>query len=171
MAEIPQPPVSKTQRKAAMTALQQLGVRLTQLPADRLAQLDLPEPLREAVVAARGITSHGALRRQHQYLGSLMRTFDTAPIAAQLQRWDSGHSAENARFHELERLRDALLTDERSLPAFLLDHPKADSQQLRTLIRNHQRELAAHKPPKSSRALFKLLREITDARQETEPPD
>ena len=36
-----------------------------------------------------------------------------------------------------------------------------DSQQIRTLIRNARREASANKPPKSSRELFKLLREIT----------
>jgi ribosome-associated protein len=40
-------------------------------------------------------------------------------------------------------------------------HPAIDSQQLRTLIRNAQKEQAADKPPKSSREIFRLLREIT----------
>jgi ribosome-associated protein len=40
------------------------------------------------------------------------------------------------------------------------DYPNADSQRIRTLIRNHHREVAANKPPKSSRELFKLLRDI-----------
>ena len=42
-------------------------------------------------------------------------------------------------------------------------HPQVDSQQLRTLIRNAQREATAQKPPKSSRDLFKLLREIAES--------
>jgi ribosome-associated protein len=36
-----------------------------------------------------------------------------------------------------------------------------DSQQIRTLIRNARREASSNKPPKSSRELFKLLREVT----------
>jgi ribosome-associated protein len=41
-----------------------------------------------------------------------------------------------------------------------------DSQQIRTLIRNARREASLAKPPKSSRELFKLLREITSDTQE-----
>jgi ribosome-associated protein len=40
-------------------------------------------------------------------------------------------------------------------------HPTTDSQQLRALIRNAQKEHLANKPPKSSREIFKLLRDIT----------
>ncbi|PPC85171.1 MAG: hypothetical protein CTY37_08735, partial [Methylotenera sp.] len=40
--------------------------------------------------------------------------------------------------------------------------PTADIQQLRTLIRNAQREEAVQKPPKSSRELFKLIRELSE---------
>jgi len=43
-----------------------------------------------------------------------------------------------------------------------------DSQQIRTLIRNARREASANKPPKSSRELFKLLREITSESQTAE---
>jgi ribosome-associated protein len=43
-------------------------------------------------------------------------------------------------------------------------YPGVDSQQLRTLIRNSRREHLENKPPKSSRELFKLLREISEAK-------
>jgi ribosome-associated protein len=52
------------------------------------------------------------------------------------------------------------------LSEFMALHPKTDSQQLRTLIRNAQKELEANKPPKSSREIFKLLREITQESQD-----
>jgi ribosome-associated protein len=37
---------------------------------------------------------------------------------------------------------------------------------LRTLIRNAQKEQLANKPPKSSREIFKLLRDITQTSQQ-----
>jgi ribosome-associated protein len=49
-----------------------------------------------------------------------------------------------------------------ALQEFLAAFPQADIQQLRTLIRNAQREEASQKPPKSSRELFKLIREISE---------
>lgn len=157
--------VSKTKRKAAMDELQALGVKLTELPKDKLAKLDLPETLLDAVREAKKITANGALRRHRQYLGSLMRHVDTAPILEQFAKWDGKNTAENAYFHRLENWRDRLIADEQALSAFMLEYPSVDSQQIRTLIRNARREQAASKPPKSSRELFKLLRSITSAEQ------
>ena len=160
--------LSKTKRKAAMEALQDLGGKLVDLPGDKLGKLNLPENLRDAVLEARRITSNGALRRQMQYIGRLMREADTAPIEDQLQRWEGKHTAETAHFHQLERWRERLLKEESALSEFMQRYPHTDSQQMRTLIRNSQREQAANKPPKSSRELFKLLRDITENHSSTE---
>lgn len=154
-------PLSKTQRKAAMQELQSLGEELTALNNAKLAQLNLPEALYDAVKEAQRITSNSALARQRQYIGRLMREIDTTPIADQLSRWKGTHQEENAHFHQLEKLRARLLDDDSALSAYLSEHPEADSQQIRTLIRNARKEAAAGKPPKSSRELFKVLRELS----------
>jgi ribosome-associated protein len=158
-------PLSKTKRKAAMLALQELGEELIALNSARLAQLDLPEMLLDAVKETQRTTAHGALARQKQYIGKLMREIDTTAIADQLQRWKGTHQEENAHFHQLEKLRARLLDDDTALADYLHQHPQTDSQQLRTLIRNARREAAAGKPPKSSRELFKLLRAAANEAQ------
>ena len=89
-----------------------------------------------------------------------MRQIDTEPIIDQLTRWKGVHNEENARFHQLEKLRERLIQDDQALSEFIDQHPQADVQQLRTLIRNARKEADANKPPKSSRELFRLLREI-----------
>lgn len=157
-----QEPLSKTRRKAAMQELQALGEELIALNNAKLAQLELPDSLYDAVKDAQRITSNGALARQKQYIGRLMREIDTAPIADQLSRWKGSHHEENAHFHQLEKLRTRLLDDDAALSQYLAEHPQADSQQIRTLIRNARKEAAAGKPPKSSRELFRLLREGSD---------
>jgi ribosome-associated protein len=73
------PRLSKSQRKRDAHALQALGTQLVGLSAAHLARLALPDALREAVVAARGLRSHGARTRQMQYIGKLMRQL--APTA------------------------------------------------------------------------------------------
>src|ERR1700690_1257374 len=78
------PPVSKTRRKHAMLALQDLGEALTELNPARLAALALPERLAEAIATARKLTRHEARRRQMQFVGKLMRGIDPAAIEAQL---------------------------------------------------------------------------------------
>lgn len=154
-------PISKTKLKAEADAQQDLGVRLSELPKDKLQKLNLREDILAAVLETKKITANGAIRRQRQYLGRLMREIDTVPITEQLARWEGKHTAENAYFHGLERWRDRLINDANALSEFMALHPATDSQQLRTLIRNAQKEHAANKPPKNSRELFKLLRDIT----------
>ena len=158
--------VSKTKRKQAMNDLQDMGGELVKLGNSRLAELKLPENLLTAVLEAKRITSNGATRRQIQYIGRLMRDVDVAPIKAKLDAWSGNSKAEAARFHRLERWRERLLMDESALPEFIAEYPAADVQQIRTLIRNARKEAEAEKPPKSSRALFKLLKEISEANPE-----
>jgi ribosome-associated protein len=159
-------PISKTQLKAEADQQQALGVRLTELPKDKLLKLDLPDEVVTAVLDSKKITANGATRRHKQYLGRLMREIDNAPILEQLARWDGKHTAENAYFHGLERWRDRMIENVDVLAEFIALYPQTDIQQLRTLIRNAQKELAATKPPKSSREIFRILREITQASQD-----
>ncbi|MDD5241362.1 MAG: ribosome biogenesis factor YjgA [Sulfuricella sp.] len=150
---------SKTQRKQEMHALQGIGEQLVELNKARLAQLNLPETLLDAVLEAKRLTKHEAIRRQMQYLGKLMRTVDAEPIQAKLDEWNNVTRAHSAKFHQIEHWRDRLLSNEHALSELLAEHPRIDIQQVRTLIRNAQKEAAANKPPKNSRVLFKLLRE------------
>lgn len=157
-------PTSKTKLKAEADAQQALGVKLSELSREKLNKLNLPEDLLTAVLETKKITANGAIRRHRQYLGRLMREIDPAPIIEQLSRWEGKNTAENAYFHGLERWRDRLISDQNALSEFMALHPNTDSQQLRTLIRNAQKEHLANKPPKSSREIFKLLREITSSK-------
>jgi len=165
-------PPSKTRRKAQMHALQEIGKHLTALDGERLAQIALPEALRNAIVEAGRIHKHGAFRRQLQYIGKLMREVDTAPIEAKLAEW-SGQSREaTAHHHHLEQLRSRLLADDHALGELANRFPHADLQHLRTLTRNARREQAAGKPPKSSRVLFRELRTLleTETAEERDAP-
>jgi ribosome-associated protein len=161
-------PISKTKLKAEADAAQDVGKKLIDLPKDRLIKLNLPEALFDAVSEAKRLTANGAIRRQKQYIGRLMRDIDISPIVDQLQRWEGKHNEESAKFHTLERWRERLLTDEKAISEYIIANPQVDSQQLRTLIRNAQREEVAQKPPKSSRELFKLLREVTESKDADE---
>ncbi|MET0292890.1 MAG: ribosome biogenesis factor YjgA [Steroidobacteraceae bacterium] len=73
-------PPSKSSRKRDAHALQKMGEELVRLRAAELDQLPLPETLRDAIDEARRLTSRGALSRQHQYIGKLMRDIDIEPI-------------------------------------------------------------------------------------------
>jgi ribosome-associated protein len=154
--------ISKTQRKRESHSLQDIGEELVALSAERLAQVDLPGNLRDAVIDAQRISKFGALRRQMQYIGRLMREVDPAPIRECLDAWKGQSTQEIARMHLIERWRDRLLKDDQdqAMAEFAASHPRADLQRLRALVRNAQREAADGKPPKSFRELFQALREI-----------
>ncbi|HEY3326982.1 MAG TPA: ribosome biogenesis factor YjgA [Novimethylophilus sp.] len=151
--------LSKTQIKQRMHDLQEIGEVLVELPKEKLKQLSLPETLHDAVLEARRITAHGGRRRQLQYIGKLMRGVDDAPIRAKLDEWNGNHAEETALLHRLENWRTRLIEDDAALSEFLAQYPDFEVQQLRVLIRNSRKEQQLGKPPKSSRELFRMLRE------------
>jgi ribosome-associated protein len=153
--------VSKTRRKQEMLDLQKIGVELADLPLSQLENISIPENLRKAVVEFRNIRSHGAKKRQMQYVGRLMREVDAAPIRAQLDALDSGSAQSAAAHRRLEAWREKLLADDEALTDFAAEFPGSDIQALRSLIRNTRKERKEAKPPRSYRELFRLIKECS----------
>lgn len=152
---------SRAQLKREVEALQRLGEELITLPDTQLAQLPLPDRLRDAVEFARRITSHGALKRQRQYIGKLMRDIDPAPIRARLDEFRNADRLGRARFQQTERWRDRLIAEgDAALTEFLARHPEADRQQLRQLMRAASDEARLGQPPKAARALFRYIQSL-----------
>lgn len=151
---------SKTEIKAAMHALRDLGAELVELTPGQLKRIELPDDLRDAVLGYQKMGAHGAKRRQLQYIGKLMRGVDEAPIHAGLALLRGESATETARLHRLERLRERFLEDEAVLQEILADWPQADAQQLRQLRRNALKERELNKPPKNFRAIFQALRAL-----------
>ena len=154
---------SKSRRKADAHALQTLGAALVELNRNQLAQIELPDALREAVSSAQRISAHEGRRRQLQFIGKLMRYVDPAPIRAKIDGWKTVSIEETARLHLIERWRERLIEDAAAVEALINEYPQVDLQQLRTLLRNERREREHNKPPKSYRAIFQLLRDIIPA--------
>ena len=153
-------PPSKTKIKQQMHDLQDIGAELVALGKDQLAQLDLPEDLRDAIREMHRINKFGAQRRQMQYIGKLMREVETAPIIARLNAWKGVSQEHTVHLHLLERWRERLLESDGALTELLAAHPQTDVQRLRTLIRNAHKEKEAGKPPRNYREIFQVLREI-----------
>ena len=160
----PAEPPSKSARKRAALDLQALGEALVGLPPAELDALELPEALHDAIVAARDLRSRGALARQRQLIGRLMRRVDPEPIRTALAgRGD----ADRARLHaerRLTRWRDRLLADDPAAWAELeVSQPQAHITELRALARQARAERAAARPPAAARRLFRRLRELAGA--------
>ena len=152
---------SKTQQKREMEALQTLGESLVELPDDVLATLDLPERLLAALQEARAITSRGALRRQRQYIGKLMRDVDDAPIRAVLASHHAAQRAEGARHRDAEAWRDRLLSDGApALDALAEAFPSADVEELRDLVRRSDRRTDNPPARAARRELYRAIHRL-----------
>lgn len=152
-------PPSKTKIKKQMHDLRDLGEELTELGKDQLAQLDIPESLRDAIKDMHRIKSFGAKRRQIQYIGKLMRDVEIDPIIAKLNTWKGVSQQHIGYMHQIERWRERLLEGDAALTELLAAYPDTDVQRLRTLIRNSIKEREAGKPGKNFREIFQILRE------------
>ena len=152
---------SKSQLKRESTALQDLGAELVELSRERLAKIEMPERLRDALLDAQRFTKHEARRRQMQYIGKIMRDIESAPLRAAMDEIKGLSEAANIRQHQLERLRTRLMEDEAVFSEVARDYPGADMQHLRQLRRNAIKEAQQGKPPRAYRELFRELRELT----------
>jgi ribosome-associated protein len=158
---------SKTRRKQASHDLQELGEALMELPAAKLARLDLPESLRDAIDELRRVRSHEGRRRHLQYIGKLMRHVDPEPLREAVAANRLPSAKETLALHEAERWRLQLVSDDGALTAWLREHPETDAQALRSLIRAARKDraeaqaAAAGSEPRKSRAwreLFQLVK-------------
>lgn len=153
------PYISKSQKKREAHALQQLGLELAELPVQVLKQMDLPEKLRQALIDGKEITANVAARRHRQYIGVLMREIDPDAVRQAMtdQKYES--LAPNPVLEQVQEWKDRLLADPDLAEDCLTAFPALDRQQLRQVIRNAGREMAAQKPGKSVNRLESLLRE------------
>ncbi len=154
---------SKSQLKREMLALQSLGERLVSLKPEQLQRIRMPEELREAVLFAAKLKKGEALRRQLQYIGTLMRDADPEPIREALEEIGRGRTLDIRRFRRIERWRDDLVNgSDEPLQEIARDFPGADLDRLRRWVLEARRERAAGCPPKSARALFRFLRTLLE---------
>lgn len=151
---------SKSQLKREMHALQVLGERIIAMsPAER-ARFPLSEDMLAAVEETGRIRSHEGRRRHMQYVGKVMRREDLTAIQAVFDEIEQEERRRDLAFHRLEKWRDRLIDeDDSAVEAFIAEHPDADRQALRQLIRNAKSERERGKPPTNARRLFKLIRD------------
>jgi ribosome-associated protein len=155
--------ISKSQRKRDAQELKRLGIQLLDFSDDALRQLMLPDVLLDALRTAKKIRSNGARKRQMQYVGKLMQDIDAEPVRQAIEDKDRQHASHTREFHQLETLREQLITDgDSALPAALAQFPHADRQHLRKLIRQARNEHENRQPPRASRLLFRYLRELQE---------
>lgn len=157
---------SRSQLKRDMHALQKLGMDLAGLGDKVVKEAGLPQDVEKALLQIKKINKHEAKRRHMQYVGKLMRTFDTTHVSEIVEAAQQGHSVKTAEFHRIEKVRDQLIGGDDDLLQELFDTYPEQGQRLRQLTLGARREQAKGKPLKDFRQLFKLLRELPPIEEE-----
>jgi ribosome-associated protein len=159
---------SKTERKRQQLELRALGEQLIALKDAELESLALDERLCDAVRKARSINSHGALRRQKQLIGKLMRDTDPEPIRARLTELRADDVRDKRVFARAEKWRDRLVRERASaLQAFADEIGDVDAE-LRALLAELDVAFSERQEKTVKRKIFRralyLLREGRAAR-------
>lgn len=155
---------SKSARKRAAHAAQELGEELIRMRDNDLDALNLPEPLVEAVRDARRITSRGGGARQRQYIGKLMRDVDLEPIRAFLASRSKIDARETERFKRVEAWRERLISEGApALEELERWRPGLDRDDWLRRVSTAQEEYArTGATGTASRELFRALRALFD---------
>lgn len=163
---------SKSQRKRDSHDLQALGEALVIMPKGRLADIDMPESLQDAIEDYKRTKSFEGRRRQMQYIGKLMRGCDPEPFKEAVAMFQLGHAHNALSLHEAERWRAELVADDQALTRWVAQCPDSDVQQLRALIRNARKDATAAPELRSGRGfreLFQYVKQALEAQQRVAP--
>jgi ribosome-associated protein len=163
---------NKTQIKKDMAVLFALSEELSELSAAQVKYLELPGNIHKAVMEVSGMPHKGARKRLLKFITGQLNKIDIEPVLEKLARMKNKSAHAVREHHIVERWRDRLIAGgNNALTEFLNEQPDADRQQLRQLLRNIQKETEAGTPPKSSRLLYRYLKDVFKIEGELEPED
>ena len=151
---------SKSARKRLQLELQNLGEQLIDLSDAELATFALDDRIVEAIRAARSIRSHGALRRQKQLIGKLMRELDPEPLRAGLAALRADDLATKRVFARAEKWRDRLVRDGSSALAAFEQETGAADPTLADLLAEYEVAFSDRAEKTLSRKIFRRVHEI-----------
>jgi ribosome-associated protein len=155
---------SRSQNRRDALEVLALGEKLVSMTEAQLAKLPVPESLLPHIRECKRITAQIAHKRQLQYLAKQMRRESDEALEAIRDALDEKGDAarrEVAAMHRVETWRERLVEGGDAALAQLLDeHPAADRQLLRQLVRNTLEERKRNKPPRAFRELYRELREL-----------
>lgn len=126
--------------------------------------MHLPEDVLEEVIQVQATHAPVARKRQLQYLAKRMRRHDPETFATALAMLNADRASarrETALLHRLEAWRNRLLEEgDPALDTLLAEHPQAERQHLRSLIRQARSKAGSERSSKATRALFRALRDL-----------
>ncbi len=161
--ETPYAGPSKSARKRAAKAIEELAANLVQLGKAQFSRLDLPEDIRRELDLARNTKGHGSRKRQIKHLAGLLRKQEE--LVEELNAFLEGSSHQQYEdkrlFHQLEELRDGLCDPARFEDALCQARelfPSLDTSPLAHLARS----IHATNDRRAFREIFRLLKAAAD---------
>ncbi len=132
---------SKTRLKQEATDLQDLGKRLTTYSPAVLGKLPVTAVLISAIEEFNRLpNSHGARRRQLQFIGKLMRDVDYDAVIKAIDDLEAGHLRKQKKPAPAEVLAALILqSGDTEIHAALEKYPRLERQALRQLHREYNR--------------------------------
>lgn len=130
---------SKSQKKRDAHKLQALGSRLTGCSEAQLRKLHIPEKTIAAFMEFNRLpNSHGARRRQIQFIGKLMRNFDFDELSTALDNLEKNetHKPKPAPA-SLQWVADILQNGDQGINALVDNYPQLERQKLRQYYRDY----------------------------------
>ncbi len=151
---------SKTRLKEEATKLQKLGEKLTTYKSEILRKLSISDRLIAAIEEYNRLpNSHGARRRQLQFIGKLMRDCDYEAITREIERLENPRQAANPLQQEADNWCEKILVGgDPEINRLLESHPQMERQFLRQISREFNRADEKSRP----RLRKKLLEYLQD---------
>ena len=154
---------NKTQIKKEIAVLLALGEEIASLPSTQISALALPEKLENAIREIIKMPHKAARKRQLKFIAQQFYKMDNLePILEKVAKFKNKSSHAVREHHIVENWRDRLLGEhhDEALTDLLNEKPNADRQHLRQLVRNAQKEIAANKPQKSPKLLYRYVKTL-----------
>lgn len=151
---------SRSDRTRAAAAVNRLGVQLTTLSSDDLDRLELPERIREEIDVSQNLRARSR-GRQNRLIGQLLRAEDHEAIRDRFESLKRAHRDGVQHERMTERWLSRLLDEGApAVEALIADHPQADRQRLRLLIRNARQDPDESKGRRARRELLRAIRAL-----------
>jgi len=148
---------SKSAEKREAIALQALGEQLVKLSNKELNSIHLDKRLHQAVVDAKSIGARGALKRQKQLIGKLMRKIDPIPIRAAIDRINKNEQREKIIFKKTEYWRNRILIGNTTALEEFFAYVGHDNERLTIMVNSSRNATNTAEKTKAKRSIFREI--------------
>jgi ribosome-associated protein len=157
-------------RKAESISLTRLAKALVDMKPSAVAELPLPDDVREVVAVARGMERVARVRELKRVV-SILRSHGIVSLDAMERDAGRARRQKAARERDYEAWRERLVSEgDAALTELVARHPAADAQRLRQLLRQAQRDPTSEKAKLALRSVLRLVRQACEA-DGTPPPE